>query len=215
MVKLRPVAVITLISISAFTVLYFTALLIGGLIRLNINTDTEYQQAEIYLDNNGRHFDIWLPAEYCGFIEDSESDAAGWYGFGWGDRDFFLNTPYAADINPGVLLKALFLPSRSVLAVQHSVSAPGQRLSVTSMKAGTDEIKKASSYIESWFIRNPEGLERVPSELVHPSYVGYQFFESRGLYSIFFTSNNWVNQVLKKAGLRTGLWTPLTFGVAG
>ena len=56
---------------------------------------------------------------------------------------------------------------------------------------------------------------RFSSVYVHPSYYGYEFYESRGSYSMFFTSNNWVGRALKKAGLRTGLWTPLTFGIAG
>lgn len=215
MVKLRRIAVVTAVVLGGFTLLYFTAVLIGGLITVNGPEDGEEPQAEIFLDNNGRHFDIWLSAEYCGFIEEHEIGSGGWYGFGWGDSDFFLNTPYAADVKPGILLKALFLPSRPVLAVQYSDSAPRKSTSVVSIPAQPSSIEAAAAYIESWFLSSADGLQKVTAYLIHPSYTGYVFYESRGRYSIFFTSNNWVNKALKKAGLKTGLWTPLTFGVGG
>ena len=89
------------------------AVLFGGLLKVNGTPEGSAYGDVLYLDNNGRHFDIWLPAEYCGFLNGA-AGSGGWYGFGWGDRDFFLNTPYAADVNPGILLKALFIPSRPV-----------------------------------------------------------------------------------------------------
>jgi hypothetical protein len=32
-------------------------------------------------------------------------------------------------------------------------------------------------------------------------------------YSAFFTCNNWVSEGLKRAGVKTGYWTPLPFGL--
>ena len=165
----------------------------------------------------GGTLDVWLPARYCGFLGDaaSEEPAGGWYGFGWGDREFFLNTPYAADVKPGILFKALFLPSRSVLAVQYSSKPAPFRF----VRDGKDLIEPergcaAAGYIAGWFLRSgTAGLLAGSENAVHPSYTGYRFYESRGRYSLFFTSNNWTAAVLKAAGLPSGLWTPLTFGV--
>lgn len=202
-----------------FILIYFAAVLIGGVfpVRGQSSSGAEVsvsQKVLIYLDNNGRHYDIWLPAQYCGFLASSDNSVSGgWYAFGWGDRDFFLNTPFAGDVDPGLLLKALFWPSRSVLAVQYSERPPSNRSSVTAVEAAAENVTVAADYIYGWFLQGFEGLVPVPANLVHPSYTGYSFYESRGHYSLFFTSNNWVNRVLKKAGLSTGLWTPLTFGI--
>lgn len=206
-------------AVCGFIIFYFIAVLAGGMIQLNPdsaeNRDLE-SQAVVYLDNNGRHYDIWIPAEYCDFLKDSalETSASGsWYGFGWGDRDFFLNTPYAEDVKAGILFKALFLPSRSVLAVQRSILPPKISGSVTSIPVDRFQLEAMADFIESCFDTDSGRLRRVPEQLVHKSYRGYSFYESLGSYSLFFTSNNWVNRILKKAELSTGLWTPFSFGV--
>lgn len=215
------------IGVVLFVVLYFAAVLVGGIISVGGDTGIEKFETALILDNNGRHFDIWIPARYCEFlsggnvgVEDTDPEAdTGWYGFGWGDRAFFLNTPYAGDLKPGLLLNALFLPSRSVLAVQYSPEPPSG-VSATRIKASDGQLTVVSKKILSRFQMADsvaaEGIPLllpVPQELVHPSYRGYSFYESRGHYTLFFTSNNWVNSLLKSAGIPTGLWTPFVFGL--
>ena len=210
----RRLAAAIILFVVLFTALYFIAVLIGGLISQDLSSAASdasgRADVQIFLYNNGRHYDIWLPAEYCGFLEAGN----GWYGFGWGDRDFFLNTPRAGDVKPGLLLKALFLPSRSILAVQHSNISPGEWAASSAVETGVDAARRAADFIASSFQTGADGLlQPVPEELAHPSYSGYSFYEARGFYSCLFTSNSWVNRVLKRAGLSGGLWTPLTFGV--
>ena len=217
-------AVILLATVAAFIVLYFAAVLAGGLITNGhgaiVRADAELEMEslpKIYLDNNGRHIDIWLPVEYFklpGAIPTSGQTPGGWYGFGWGDRNFFLNTPHAGDVEINYLLKAIFTPSKAVLAMQYSSHSPEGRPSAVEIAVTEAAIKAAADYIFSWFLLNEEGLlQKVSEAEVHQSYTGYTFYESRGYYSLFFTSNNWVNTVLRAAGISTGLWTPFTFGV--
>ena len=224
--RFRRVTVSAGAGFSGFILLYFSAVLLGGIITVTpriaapAGVPENDTKTYIFLDDNGRHFDIWFPAQYCSFLEgDDMTESGGWYGFGWGDRDFFLNTPYASDVRPGILLKALFLPSRSVLAVQYSETSPRSRASVTAIEVSAVSAAAASDYISGWFLRGGAGASvageviRVPESLAHPSYKGYRFYESRGRYSLFFTSNNWVNRVLKASGRTSGLWTPTTFGI--
>lgn len=222
--KIYRILILTVCVFIGFTLLYSVLVIAGGLIKFKpdgvipdrIETGDDKTEDVIYLDNNGRHYDIWIPARYCDFLSAANEveTTAGWYGFGWGDRDFFLSTPYASDVNIGILLKALFLPSRAVVAVQHSYQSPERRSSVMVIAADRARLEAAAEYIESWFDTNSNGLRRIPAEFIHSSYTGYSFFESRGSYSLFFTSNNWVNRVLKSADVPTALWTPLTFGVS-
>ncbi len=224
--RLRRAAVTAGALFCGFILLYFCAVFFGGIITVTpqqtVSAGIHEKDADtfIFLDDNGRHFDVWLPTQYCGFLDiDDNPLSGGWYGFGWGDRDFFLNTPYAADVRPGILLKALFLPSRSVLAVQYSERTPLGRASVTAVPVSGKAAAAAADYIAGWFYSGkmsssvPGGIRKIPESLAHPSYKGYRFYESRGKYSLFFTSNNWVNRVLKASGQATGLWTPMTFGI--
>ena len=218
LVIVKTAAAVTLFFM-AFVLLYFAAVLTGGLVSAGSGGAAATGDESIYLYNNGRHYDIWIPASCCVFLEDgvpggqAGQAGQGWYGFGWGDRDFFLNTPYAGDVRPGLLLKALFWPSRSILAVQYSEKSPAMYSASVQVKTDRDTIVRAAELIEGWFQHNQDGLMQIPEESAHPSYLGYSFYEAQGFYSCFFTSNSWVNSVLKKAGLSGGLWTPLTFGV--
>ena len=217
MVSQKKLLIFPPVILAACVCLYFIAVLIGAAITVKPDPDVsgssrDLQEVSVCLDDNGRHLDLWLPAEYCGFLP--EAEPAGWYGFGWGDRDFFLGTPEASDLQLPILLKALFLPSRPVLAVQYSEKPPYLRYSVTELKVSAGTALRAGAIIRSWFVSDGAGgFTAVPESLVHPSYEGYRFFESRGSYSALFTSNNWVNMVLKKAGAGGKLWTPLTFGI--
>lgn len=40
-----------------------------------------------------------------------------------------------------------------------------------------------------------------------------RFFEATGHYPCFKTCNNWVNIGLKKAGVKTVIWSPFDYGV--
>jgi len=39
------------------------------------------------------------------------------------------------------------------------------------------------------------------------------FYRSRGHYNAFYTCNSWTSDVLRRAGVRTGRWTPFQGGV--
>ena len=39
------------------------------------------------------------------------------------------------------------------------------------------------------------------------------FYEAQGSYTMFYTSNNWVNEALKDADVKTSQWSPFDKGV--
>ena len=208
MTGIKRIIKIIIIVIILFPCLYFTAVLIGGLIFTGGGETGESGDVVIYLENNGRHIDVWLPVEVCGY------PAASWLSFGWGDRDFYLQTPFGDDLNLRLMMKALFVPSRGVIAMDLSENEPSsgdlKRLSVS-----REQARAAWNFISSYFIQEAASgdFEKISAALVHPSYGSVEFFEAKGRYSLFYTCNNWTGGVLKAAGVSTGLWTPLTFGV--
>src|SRR5579863_5265251 len=81
-------------------------------------------EVTIFLENNGVHVDLVLPVR----TEDKDwsrgipySDTRGgnasldWLSIGWGDRDFYLNTPTWADLKFGTAFKAIFGLSPSAI----------------------------------------------------------------------------------------------------
>lgn len=211
MTVIRRITIITLISLCALVLLYFAAVLAGGLITSGGGSESDSANPVdpadclIILQNNGRHFDIWLPAEFC---EPLAGERSGWLSFGWGDRDFYLRTPYAGDLAPGLLFKTLFIPTQTVIAVDYSEKEPSAG-DLTRLRVSRDQLTAAWAFIDGYLGTYSE----IPGELVHPSYGELEFYEAGGRYSLLYTCNNWTGDLLKDAGLTSGVWTPLTFGV--
>jgi len=40
-----------------------------------------------------------------------------------------------------------------------------------------------------------------------------RFYEAHGTYHMFFTCNDWTRDMLDAAGVTTGLWAPMDWGV--
>ncbi len=169
---------------------------------------------EILLIHNPIHTDIALPldpetraafaelADY-GFAVD-HPDAAHIV-FGWGGRAFYTETPTWADLKPLPVFKALTV-DRSVMHVDLAAEIPEglpqvRRLDVT--ETGYDELIAA---IRQSFLREGNRLQKVGQR-------GYGdidlFFEANGRFNALVGCNTWTAAMLRRAGLRTGFWTPL------
>ena len=206
-----------LTAAACFIGVYFAAVLAGGLIPVNRGwNEAESGEGQVYLEDNGRHIDIWLPASFCGFLPEGEAaegnGTEGWVSFGWGDRNFFLGTPNASDIRIGLALKALFLPSRAAVAVYRSQVPPAGK-NIIGLRLRRSEMEALSGYIGNSLLRGRPAADRIPDQLVNTAYGDVEFYEAGGWYSLFFTCNNWCSRALKKAGISTHLWTPFTLGV--
>jgi uncharacterized protein (TIGR02117 family) len=194
------------------TGLYFAAALIGSLIPVNGDWQPSQQGYTIYLHNNGIHTSIIVPS-----VQDrtdlgrffpathlpGNPEPAHYLMFGWGDRDFYLNTPTWGDISPRIAASALVGSGESLLHVDHLDRLP----------AGVREIRVEHEAYQAIIgqIVQSAGPEPQPIK-------GYgaddAFYRAQGRdYSILYTCNNWVSDILEKAGIKTGVWTPMAGGV--
>lgn len=167
--------------------------------------------AQIYLINNGWHQEIALPLRDCAekdLLVGSE-DKGPYLLIGWGDREFFLNTPYLRMLTLKKTVWALFFPSESVLKVSFLKGTPRVVPGVTRIPV-TEEMLCRLYELAAEEKASPDPLS---SELSHPAYGEALFFMGKSYYSILFTCNNWSGRVLKKGGIPSGLWTPWTAGV--
>lgn len=165
----------------------------------------------IYIGSNGIHLSIILPRRLVperlpGL--DRLPQQAEFVSFGWGDRQFFQQTPTWEDLSFSVALKAIFWPTEAVLHVNGHARTYDSWYSLALCPNQVDSLRH---YIMDTFQYRDEDNQTV---MEYPGYTRTdRFYAAKGRYSLMKTCNNWVNQGLQKAEVSTSLWSPFAFGV--
>ena len=129
----------------------------------------------------------------------------------WGDSAFYLNTPTVADISWPLALRALFWPTRSVMQVRPMRGPLAERDYRRRVHLTTPQYDRLAGFLARSFLTDSSGAAIPVAADVHGS--GDRFYRARGTYSLFSTCNSWTNAALRQTGVRTGLWSPLVWGV--
>ena len=165
--------------------------LLAALVLARVPANADWREPEtgitIFVQSNAFHTGIVLPA-----------GPGKWRAYGWGDRDFYRNTPRWQDIRPATVLSALVGSGSTVVHVDELGDfLPDENWRPLRLRAA--EYARLRAYIAGT-------LRPGPNE---PGYTRYdRFFPARGRYSAFNTCNVWTGGALKAAGVRVGLWTP-------
>jgi len=201
------------------TFLFFFSLIILYLLTAwvcsNIATNPEKELANksklIYVVSNGVHTDIIFP---LGYLNKHSIDnlnlktTTEFVAFGWGDKGFYINTPTWGDLTFSTAVNALFLKSVSAMHV-------------TEYSNTTTDWKKVTIN-EYQLIRIQEAILNTFQQKSNRAFIkieGYSygsndaFYEAKGSFSCFKTCNTWTNQTLKKAEIKTAIWTPFDSGI--
>ncbi len=125
--------------------------------------------------------------------------------FGWGGREFYLNTPTWSELKAGPLLKGLTL-DRSVMHVDVNGAIDEDLPYVTAFDLTEAEFGRMLDFIALSFQQGPDGPIRI-ADVAYGQYDG--FFEANGSFTALLGCNTWTARVLREAGLRTGWWNPL------
>lgn len=128
--------------------------------------------------------------------------------FGWGDKEFYINTPEWNDLTFGTAFRALFTRSETAMHVTLYYKRYEYWREV---ELCPSQLKALNDYIHNSFRANDKH-DLIPVEADKYSDDDY-FFSARGNYSIIKTSNIWVNRALKEAKVKTSVWSPFDFGV--
>ncbi len=173
-----------------------------------INCPTEDQ---IFITTNGVHLDIILPVENIDPLFSEKLEIlpnTKYVAFGWGDKQFYINTPEWKDLTFKTAFNALFLKSETAMHVtfyRNSYST-WRKLQLCSSQIDTLNI-----YIENSFQKDEKGsLQKIA---VPGYYKTDTFYEANGSFSFFKTCNIWVNKALKETGVETSVWSPFDLGV--
>lgn len=193
----------------AILYLYGAAGLVGTLVPRNTAWAPPERGIRIYIEDNGVHTGIVLPAAGWedivrpGHFRDPRYARHGWRSFGWGDREFYLNTPTWWDVSPLGVLRGAVGSTASVMHVD-AVAEPRIGRSVRAITLRPEEYARLVGFIRASF---------APGPVLHGYGAWDAFYPARGRYSAVRTCNAWTGEALRHAGVRMGAWTPFPSAV--
>jgi uncharacterized protein (TIGR02117 family) len=188
---------------------YLIISLILTYITVNKTDSSAENEKVVYLSTNGVHLDIVIPIQEISenlkkdlkFTSDEK-----YFSFGWGDENFYLNTPTWNDLTFKNAFQAMFLESSTLM---HLTRYKKKRESWVRVELSELELNKVNQYILESFKENNLGSKiGIQGYLLNDN-----FYKANGSYSCFKTCNSWANDIFKKSGLKSWYWTPVEFGL--
>jgi uncharacterized protein (TIGR02117 family) len=169
---------------------------------------------EIMIETNGVHTALILPlvtpekdwrTEFPASDVPLSGEPYTHISISWGEREVFLNTPTWWDLSPATVLRIIGVGGEGMLHVAHYVR-PAPSDYARPLTISREEYRRLVAAIE-------QSLPR--GEKVRHGGYGSQdvFYDAPGEYTASNTCNQWTSDMLAKAGVRTGWWTPFAGGV--
>ncbi|MGV3771240.1 MAG: TIGR02117 family protein [Sphingobium phenoxybenzoativorans] len=187
-------------------------ILAGSMIPANRGWTPPRSGVTIYVYTNGVHTGLVLPAvnplhDWRGRIRASDLPdprrAGSWLIFGWGQRDFYLNTPRWSDVRIGTALRAMIGSDRTLVHVDHIRRVWNGRDLRPILLTGYQYLR-LTRLLESDF---------APGAAIRGYAADDVFYPGRGRYNAVTTCNEWTGAKLRAIGVRIGVWTPTASGV--
>ncbi|EAU43239.1 probable urease-associated protein [Fulvimarina pelagi HTCC2506] len=165
--------------------------------------------------SNAIHTDIALPLdpmtrEAFDFIESaglpiSRPDAE-WIMIGWGGETFYVNTPTWSDLEFMPVIRSI-LGDRSVLRVGLTGAIDPEAPFVRAVPISDARYRDMLDAILQSF---RTGDSTAPTPLAVAGYGAFdRFYPAKGSFQALFGCNTWTGDMLRRAGITTGFWTPL------
>ncbi|MFC5271581.1 TIGR02117 family protein [Adhaeribacter terreus] len=199
-----------------FTLLYCSLIVFFGLIPVNISFAQAEKGIQVFVIDNGVHTDLVLPAstntidwrEHLRLKDYPGADSTfTHFGFGWGNRRFYMETPEWSDLNLDIALSAALGIGKSAMHVYYFAAAPKPGKNEIELHLTEEQYAKLVQYIFNTFQRDENGRFLL---IKNKGYTRTDnFYEANGRFSLIKTCNGWTNTALKKAGIETVFWAPL------
>lgn len=202
----------------ALPLLYLLAAFLLGAVPANGGwRQAEGDAVTIFVRTNGVHTWIvmpkvtpemdWRPFAPPGHLRNPGYGHGDHVAIGYGNRDFYLNTPTWADLDAATAFAAAAGQGGALLHVDHD-HAPKPNEWQRPLRISRGQYRRLAGFIRSHFRLDAEGR---PIPLIGRGYRDWDmFYEADGGYHLFLTCNEWTGRALRAAGIRTGLWTPFS-----
>ena len=173
---------------------------------------------QVFVVSNGVHTDLCLP------INNAIKDWRGTFPpqtafpgrevaylcFGWGELNFFVNTPRWSDLTAKTALRAILWPSAAAMHVTPWSQEPLVNTRCRRIFLSEDQYRRLCGYIEESFALSESGMVQ---DLGKGYGGGDKFYAAIGAYHLFNTCNEWTSRGLHLTGIQTALWAPFAQSV--
>jgi uncharacterized protein (TIGR02117 family) len=204
-------------ALLAIPLLYFLAALILGAIPANRGWHQAKAGVQIFVRTNGVHTWIlvpkvtpemdWRPLVPGGHLRDPRWGNGNYVALGYGNRTFYLETPTWGDLSMKNAFLAAFGRGRSLIHADHDQdprAGPDQR----PITLSHEEYRRLVEFARGSFQVDEQG-HTIP--LIGRGYgASDMVYEAVGPYNAFYTCNGWTGRALREAGVKVGVWTPLS-----
>ncbi|HEX8262166.1 MAG TPA: TIGR02117 family protein [Allosphingosinicella sp.] len=211
-IALRAAA--ALLAVPAF---YFLAALVLGAVPANRGWREAKEGVTIFVRTNGVHTWIlvpkvtpemdWRPLVPGAHLADPRWGRGDYVALGYGNRTFYLETPTWGDLSMKNAFLAAFGRGRTLMHADHDHD-PRPSEDTRPIVLRRDEYRRLVQFARASFQYDSNG-RTMP--LIGRGYgPSDMFYEAVGPYSVVYTCNSWTGRALREAGVRTGVWTPLS-----
>ena len=218
--RARKVLARLLLVLAALPVAWFVAAFMLGAITVHEGWRQPERGVQLYVRTNGVHTWIlmpkvsavmdWRPYAPPQHLRDPRYGRGDYIAVGYGNREFYLNTPTWADLTLRNAAFAAFGGGPPLLHVEHEYH-PTITEDTRPLRVTPDEYRRLVRFIRVRFRLDARG-RTIP--LLGRGYGDWDmFYEAEGGYSFVLTCNEWTGRALRAAGVRMGLWTPLSQSV--
>lgn len=197
--------------------IFMTAALVGSHIPANSDWREPKEGVDIFVETNGVHVSLIVPMSAAGedlsdLIRPEHLGNRDLYGthamIGWGHGRVYRNAQTWSDVKSGDVATAIVGSDFTTLHIYHLINPeplPHRKI----LRVTPQQYRSIVDQIRSTFHLNEHG-----ESIAHPAYAPDNlFYDSNGHYSAINTCNSWTGNILRKAGVRVGVWTPFPGGV--
>ena len=169
----------------------------------------------ILVINNGVHVDLVLPIDEPTFrwidrFQTTDFPAFEqryhYAVFGWGNRQFYMETETWDDLKISNVLFALAGLGETVVHVDLCSDLIWSPERSRKIRLSPDQFKRLCAYLLSSFQKQADDGSLIPIPKAHYRTTD-AFYAGTGHYNLFRTCNVWAGSGLAKAGVRIGYWT--------
>jgi uncharacterized protein (TIGR02117 family) len=208
---------LALAALVAIPALYFLLALLLGAIPANAGWTQPREGVRIFVRTNGVHTWIlvpkvtpemdWRPLVPGAHLKDPAWGRGDHVALGYGNRTFYLETPTWGDLTMKNAFLAAFGQGRSLVHADHD-HRPQATDYQRPLLLSRDQYRRLAAHLQASFQRDAQGRSITVSGRGYT--LSDAFYEANGPYSALYTCNSWTGEALRAAGVRMGVWTPLS-----
>lgn len=200
----------------------YIALCVGlPLISIEEKETLEKKNIEVYLIKSGPHMDFLVPVHHTLHNWELEfpyqnnkivDTTFEWIAIGWGDKDFYLNTPTWGDLTVSTATNAAIGLGSGGIHATYYYDIPEEK-PIIRLKMTPLQYQQFCKYV-----RGNLQMKNHKTIPLHSKVEGVtgdydRYYDAKGSFSIMHTCNTWVNNGLKASGQRACYWTGLAEGI--